>query len=68
MAEKKHYVGRFNICRDVLTESVDAYTERQALFLMCNALALKTGTIRQAVWQHLKAGNTYEIKEQKCQH
>lgn len=64
MAAKEKYEGIFNFNREQLHESAEAYTLEQAKYWMAHQLALRRGTIPQAIWGYWKKHpQSYEIKK-----
>ena len=64
MASKEKYAGTFNINREVMEESTEAYTLEQAKYWMAHQLALRCGTIPQAIWGYWKTHpQSYEIRK-----
>lgn len=61
MAEKKLWLGKFNINNEIMEEKAEAYTRRQAQYLMAQKLAIKRGVIPQAMWEYL------ETHPQRCE-
>ena len=63
-AIKSSYTGKFNISREVMTETADAYSAEQTKFFMSQKIALKAGVMPHVVWEYLKTHpHSYEIRE-----
>ncbi len=61
---KNKYIGIFNINREILRESAEAYTQEQAKYWMAHQLALRCGVIPQAIWGYWRVHpNSFEIKK-----
>lgn len=64
MAVKETYAGKFNISRETITETADAYSSEQAKFIMSQKIAMRRGVFPQVVWQYLKQNPlSYEIRK-----
>lgn len=64
MAQKDKYAGKFNLNRETFEETAEAYTLAQAKYWMAHQLALRLGTIPQAIWGYWRTNpNSYEIKK-----
>lgn len=68
-ALKSSYIGIFNIYREMMTETANAYSEAQAKRFMVQQIALKSGVMPWIIGKYLKTHpQSYQIhKEVICQ-
>lgn len=63
MAKCKHlYLGNFNFRNSLHVERCQAYTEKQAFYVLCRRIAKKMGVSTNTIFHHFQGTNKYELK------